>query len=112
MKKNDALAFVQKSTQPEMDQYGLSYLCLAALFITVVIFKFMYKQCYARSDLHVIALALTELNAKFQQTQLQGLCVCVECAKASGVLPSRRPSIAVVVSADEKIEATAIGVRD
>lgn len=94
-----------------MDQYGLSYLCLASLFITVVIFKFMYKQCYVRSDLHVIALALTELNAKFQQTQLHGLCVCVECMRASGVLASRRPSIAVVVS-DEKIEADAIGVRE
>ncbi len=104
-----------------MDQYGLAFLVLAALYIVIDITKYMANLCVRRNNLRDIAATLNELNKKFQEMPFEAVCLCEVCAPPAPPIPhaaSRRPSVAAVLAAathyqpSEKIEHIAIGILE
>ncbi len=84
-----------------MEQYGLSFLCLSAVFVGWSICKYMIKRWATHDHIQTIAQSLQAIQARLDSTRIDGVCVCHACASASladtdtaiGVVESRRASV-------------------
>lgn len=96
-----------------MDQYGPSFLAIAATYVVWSIFRFMLTHCHRRNYDREIADALREINAKLQASQFEAVCLCYDCLKRSE--GQRRNSIAAQIKIENDLpppEVVAIGIND
>ena len=87
-----------------MDQYALSYLCLATLFVGWSICKYMLKRWGTHDHLKDVSRTLLAIQQRLDSTRIDGVCLCYACVKASEPVTRRPSTIQVVV--DQKSEAT------
>ena len=91
-----------------MDQYALSYLCLATLFVGWSIFKYMLKRWGTHDHLKDLSRTLIAIQQRLDSTRIDGVCLCYACVKANESVASRRASVIQVV-VDQKSETTQNG---
>ena len=91
-----------------MEQYGLSYLCLATIFVGWSICKYMLKRWGTHDHLKDLAHSVQAIQQRLDSTRIDGVCLCYTCVKASTEVQSRRQSVIQVMvdgTADQKSEA-------
>jgi hypothetical protein len=88
-----------------MDQYALSYVCLATLFVGWSMCKYMLKRWGTHDHLKDLSRSLQAIQQRLESTRIDGVCLCYACVKASESQASRRASMIQVVVAEQKSEA-------